>query len=196
MGAHQKGARRSGATLALLDETGHSFRARVGTTWAPVAHAPVLKRVERRYRSEVTSQVALTAPLRRKERARLVARHIQGKVNGAEAVRFLKYLRRRLGTPLWLVWDRLAAHRSREVQAFLATCPGDFHLELLPPYAPDLNPEEQCNAVVKKALLNATPDSVEAMRRLARREFRRLQHRSATLRAFFKHAGLSLHWTT
>jgi transposase len=55
--------------------------------------------------------------------------------------------------------------------------PHDFHLEFLPPYAPELNPEEQCNAVVKKALLNALTGSTDELRRMARREFRRLQRR-------------------
>lgn len=56
-------------------------------------------------------------------------------------MRSLKNLRRRLGTPMWAVWDRLSAHCLHEVTAFLASCPGDLHLELLPAYGPDLNPE-------------------------------------------------------
>ena len=32
---HKKGARRTGRAVAFVDETGHTFRARLGTTWAP-----------------------------------------------------------------------------------------------------------------------------------------------------------------
>ncbi|WP_228565669.1 transposase, partial [Myxococcus sp. AB036A] len=161
--------------LALLDETGHSFRARIGSTWAPVAHAPVLRRVER-YRREVTSMVALTAPLRPGERPRLFARHIEGSVHGSDVIAFLRYLHQRLGgRPVWLVWDRLQAHRAANVQRFLTRYPRDFRVYFLPAYTPDLNPEEQCNASVKKALLNTLPGSIEELRRQARREFRRLQ---------------------
>jgi len=47
--------------------------------------------------------------------------------------------------------------------------------------------------LMKKTMLNVTPDSIEDMRRMARRAFQRLQHRPDTLRAFFRHVGLFLH---
>jgi hypothetical protein len=62
----------------------------------------------------------------------------------------------------------------------------------LPAYAPELNPEEQCNAFVKRALANALPDSVADLHRLARREFVRLQSRPKMIVSFFRHAGLSV----
>src|SRR5262249_13657839 len=62
----------------------------------------------------------------------------------------------------------------------------------LPAYAPDLNRAEQCNAVLKKAMLDALPASIEEMRGTLRREFRRLQHRPRPLRALVRHAGLLL----
>ncbi|WP_225888142.1 transposase [Myxococcus xanthus] len=92
-------------------------------------------------------------------------------------------------------YHRLQAHRSADVQRFLKRHPRAFRAYFLPAYSPDLNPEEQCNASVKKALLNAVPGSLEELRRQARREFRRLQHRPSTLRAYFAHAGLSLNST-
>jgi hypothetical protein len=44
----------------------------------------------------------------------------------------------------------------------------------LPGYAPELNPGEQGNAFVKRAMANALPGSVADLHRLARREFGRL----------------------
>jgi transposase len=143
-------------------------------------------------RREVTSVVALTAPLGR-GRPRLFARHFIGSVHGSEVVEGLRYFRRKAGRPLIIVWDRLQAHRSKEVADFVATHPDDFRIEWLPSYAPDTNPEEQCNAVVKREMLNALPGSVEELRRMARRSFERLQHRPQLLRSFFRHCRLSLH---
>ena len=85
------------------------------------------------------------------------------------------------------------AHRSKEVADSMATHSDDFRLEWLPSYAPDTNPEEQCNAVVKREMLNALPGSVEELRRMARRSFERLQRRPQLLRSFFRHSRLSLH---
>src|SRR3712207_7027164 len=39
--------------------------------------------------------------------------------------------------------------------AFLAAHPQDFAVAYLPAYAPELNPEEPCNACVKRAMENA-----------------------------------------
>jgi hypothetical protein len=62
----------------------------------------------------------------------------------------------------------------------------------LPAYAPELNPEEQCNVVVKRALANALPGSVADLHRLACCEFDRLTRRPEMIVSFFRHAGLSV----
>jgi transposase len=146
----------------------------------------VLKRVSQR--REVSSIVALVAPLDRP--ARLYARHFRGSIHGEQVIVALRYFRRRIGQPLVVVWDRLNAHRAQAVQAFVAAHPDDYQIEWLPPYAPDLNPEELCNGAVKRDLLNATPGTVDELQRLARRSFRRLGRRPELLHSFFRHAGL------
>lgn len=137
-------------------------------------------------RREVSSLVAVTPD------GRLYARHILGSVDGQAVLAALRQFRRRIGTPLLVVWDGLSAHRSGEVRAFLAAHAADFVVAPLPAYAPELNPEEQCNAVVKRAMANALPESVEELRAMARRQFRRLQYRPDLIRHCFSHAGLSL----
>jgi transposase len=149
----------------------------------------VLKRVSGR--REVSSIVALVVMPDRRQ-VRLYARHFQGYVRGPQVAATLRYLHRKVRRPLVVVWDGLNAHRSAEVLRLTKEHPGLFFLEPLPPYAPDLNPEESCNSVVKSLLRNATPDDVEELRRMARAGFRRLQHRPDTLRAFFDRAHLRL----
>jgi hypothetical protein len=65
-------------------------------------------------------------------------------------------------------------------------------VDYLPAYAPELNPEELCNACVKRAMENALPESADDLHRLARRAFRRLQHQPNLIVSFFRHAGLSV----
>ncbi len=185
---HKKGARRAGRAVAFLDETGHTFRARFGTTWAPRGHPPVLRRVSQR--REVSTIAALVAPL--DGPARLCARHFRGSIHGEQVLVALRSFRRRVGRPLIVVWDGLNAHRATPVREFVAAHPDDYRLEWLPPYAPELNPEELCNGWVKQDLQNAVPGSVDELHQMARRSFRRLGRRPAILRNFFHHAGLSV----
>ena len=165
-----------------MDETGHSFRQRPGTTWAPRGAPPVLRRVSER--REVSSIVAVTPD------GRLYARHFRGSIPSEAVIVALRHFRREVGAPLLVVWDRLNAHRARRTAAFLAAHPRDFAVAYLPAYAPELNPEEPCNACAKRAMENALPDSVADLHRLARREFRRLQHRPELIVGCFRHAGL------
>ena len=165
-----------------MDETGHSFRQRPGTTWAPRGATPVLRRVSKR--REVSSIVAVTPD------GRLYARHFRGSISSETVIVALRHFRRKVGAPLLVVWDRLNAHRARRTAAFLAAHGPDFAVAYLPAYAPELNPEEPCNACVKRAMANALPDSVADLHRLARREFRRLQHRPELIVGCFRHAGL------
>ncbi len=123
---------------------------------------------------------------------RLYARHFRTSVSRDAVILALRYFRRKIGTPLLVVWDRLNAHRSRATTAFIATHPQDYAVAYLPAYAPELNPEEQCNAVVKRAMANALPGSVEDLHHLTRREFSRLQRPPEMIVSFFRHAGLSV----
>lgn len=135
--------------------------------------------------------VAVTAPLDGAP-PQLYARHFLGCVHAEEVIAGLRYFRARIGHPLTIVWDHLSAHRARVVREFLARHPDDFHVEWLPGYAPELNPEEQCNNCVKLALLNATPQSDDELRTLARQHFQRLARKPHLLNHFFAHAGLSV----
>ncbi len=123
---------------------------------------------------------------------RLYARHVRTSVSSETVISALRAFRRQIGTPLLVVWDRLNAHRSRATMDFIASHAQDYAVAYLPAYAPELNPEEQCNALVKRAMANALPDSVDDLHRLARREFSCLQRRPEMIVRFFQHAGLSV----
>jgi transposase len=159
----------------------------------------VLRRVSQR--REVSSIAALVAPLggphdtssgERPAQARLYARHFRGSIHGEQVIVALRYFRRRIGRPLVVIWDRLNAHRAKPVLTFVATHPDDYVIEWLPPYAPELNPEELCNGAVKRDMLNAVPSSVDELHQAARRSFIRLSRQPRTLRGFFRHVGLTL----
>jgi transposase len=135
-------------------------------------------------RREISSIVGITPD------GRLAARHFHGAIDSAKVICAVRYFQRRFGRRLLLVWDRLNAHRSAVTRQFLAAQAHAVAVAYLPAYAPELNPEEQCNAWVKRTLENALPNSVDDLAALARRGFRRLQRHPAMIVTFFHHAGL------
>jgi hypothetical protein len=132
---HQKKARRLRAIIIFVDEAGFSFLAPLGPTWAPVAHTPRLRRLSKR--REQSTIVGLSAT------GQVFTLHSPHPIHGEQLVPFLRSLRRGLSGPLIVVWDRARLHQAQPVPEFLSIHP-EVHIELLPPDAPDLNPQEYC----------------------------------------------------
>lgn len=154
----------------------------MATTWAPVGQRPILKRVEYDRRG-VSSAVGLSLA------GKIYKRHFAGSLHSTEIVLTLQHLLRHLPTGFVLVWDRAAIHKSKATQAFLRAHP-EIRVEVLPAYAPDLNPEEYCHGNVKARVRNATPLDTGQVRQLLDRGFARLRRRPDLLLHFFQAAGL------
>ena len=93
----------------------------------------MLKRITK-FRRETSSMVALTIS------GRIYKRHFDGSINAEKLLIGLEHIRRHIGKPFILIWDRSRAHRSNLVKAYLAAHP-EIYRQYLPPYAPELNPE-------------------------------------------------------
>jgi transposase len=65
-----------------------------------------------------------------------------------------------------VVWDHLGAHQGRALRQWLRRC-RRLHLEFLPGYAPELNPNEYGWAYLKNhRLANYCPTDVDQLRQL------------------------------
>tara|TARA_B100001245_G_C22562704_1_gene280717 strand:+ start:124 stop:558 length:435 start_codon:yes stop_codon:yes gene_type:complete len=139
----------------------------------------------RRQRRELSSVVALTLT------GKIYKRHFRGSIHGEEVVVALKHFRRHIGDGFILVWDRLSAHRAKLVRDYLEEHP-EILVEWLPPYAPEINPEEFCHGNVKQHLRNGTWETVSDIQPQIDRQFARLRHRRDMILHFFHHAGLTV----
>ena len=73
---------------------------------------------------------------------RFYFRLFPGAIKSEQIIEFLDALKRQIGKSLLVVWDGLAAHRSRKVRDYVDSLDGAIQLERLPAYAPELNPVE------------------------------------------------------
>lgn len=156
----------------------------MATTWAPIGHPPLIRRVKR-YRPEISTIVGLTIS------GKIYKRQFQGSIKGPHVVCALKHFRRHIAGGFILIWDHLRAHQSGLVKTYLEAHP-EILVEWLPPYAPEINPEELCHGNVKQHLRNATPTEITQMKPLLNKEFARLRHRPDMILGFFHQAGLSV----
>ena len=110
-----------------------------------------------------------------------------------EVIVFLAYLVRQISSPLLIVWDRLPAHRSRQVAEFMENLHGWITTEYLPSYAPELNPVEYLWGHWKQhELPNVCPKDLWQLSEGARRTLRRLRRRPRLVGAFWKQSSLAL----
>jgi len=133
-------ARRRGAHLVFLDESGFMLTPSVRRTWAPRGETPILDAWDRRDRISAISSITVS-PISRRLNLYFDLLPTNENVHGEDIVAYLRQLRSRLRAPMTVLWDGGKVHRSRLVQAFLAEHP-DIVTERLPAYAPDVNPDE------------------------------------------------------
>lgn len=118
----------------------------VRRTWAPVGQTPIVYQ-RTRSRERVSMIAALTVSPGRRRLGLSFCLLPNENVVTAVVLRFVRQLRRQLGAPLVVVWDRLNVHRC--AWGKLQGRSPSIHAVFLPPYAPELNPVEVFWAYLK-----------------------------------------------
>ncbi len=113
---------------------------------------------------------------------------------GPDVVRFLQLLTREIPGKLLVIWDGAPIHRCQAVKDFLSSGGAKrIHLERLPAYAPELNPQEGVWNLLKRVeLKNVCCLEVQQVEMQLRRAKERLRHRRSVLCQCFALAGCFL----
>jgi transposase len=150
----------------------------VRKTWAPRGQTPIIHHRYRHDRISVISGISL-APRRR--RVGLYFQCHAKNIRHDEVCEFLRYLLRHLRGHVILIWDNASIHKGEPIREICRRFPR-LHLERLPPYAPQLNPDEAVWADAKGRLANGRPDDITALGRHLRRTLRDLKRSQRRLR--------------
>jgi transposase len=118
--------------------------------------------------------------------------HADISIRQEQVVAFLRHMLRHLRGRLVVVWDRLGAHKGRELRRWLRRV-RRLHLEFLPPYAPELNPNEYGWAYLKNGVLaNYCPDDVDELHCAAQAAVQSIRRQQDLLRSFVRGTKLPL----
>jgi hypothetical protein len=92
---------------------------------------------------------------------------------------------------VFLILDRLSAHKTPEVKAWLAAHRDRIEVFELPRYAPELNPEEYLNNDLK-GQVNETglPHNKKEVRSRIQSFMRKLLHLPERVRSYFQHPAV------
>jgi transposase len=144
-------ARQHGAAIFFLDEAGFSSEPNLGRTYGLKGQTPVVKTTGQRQKVSAISAISA--------KGGFWSQVYTGMLNAGRFVEFLKDFRRGGRGKVFLVVDGHPSHRAKVVASYVARCRGALELHFLPPYAPDLNPDEfvwqyaKTNGLAKKPLL-------------------------------------------
>ena len=155
-------------------------------TWAPKGQTPIQHAWDRHDRLSVLSALTLSPG---REHLQLLFDVWQQNIGADHVLVMLRSLARRFPKGYILIMDRSAPHRSAVKQL----AGGRIVVELLPPYAPTLNPVERVWGHGKHdELANFVPDDVEHLRVKLEAALVRTADEQTLLRSFFAWARLEL----
>ena len=161
----------------------------VRRTLAPRGQTPILKCWDRHDRLSVISALTL-AP--RRQRLGLYFDIHSHNIRTDDVCRFIQTIRGRLRRKIILVLDRWSIHRAA-IRRLLERHAGKIDIELLPAYAPELNPTEQVWNHTKYAdLANYIPDDIHELGVEVAGSILKTKSKPTLLRSFFKWAELDL----
>ncbi len=180
---HQKKAADEGYTIVWVDESGFYLLPLAVRTWAPRGQTPLLRVKLTRDHLAAIGGCTLDG--------RLFMQVQEGAYNSAGVVGFLRVLLRKLPGKLLVIWDGSPIHKSRPIQDFLKRGAAKrLHLERLPSYAPDLNPEEGIwNYLKRVELANVCCRDLRELRTHVIRARERLRHKREMIRACSRQYG-------
>jgi transposase len=130
----QAQAKKAGAAIFFADEASVRTVYHAGTTWAPVGETPVVPSTGK---TRSISMVSAVSP-----RGELLFEVQQSGIKKEEFLEFCKKLIAEAGRPVYLIVDNSQVHRSKILKEFIRQSNGMLTVFFLPPYSPDLNPDE------------------------------------------------------
>jgi transposase len=170
-------AKREGAVIMFADEASIRSDHHAGTSWAPAGKTPVVKATGARYSLSMISAVSARGGFR--------FMTVQGRVNAEVFREFLRRLIAGMTQKVFLIVDGHPVHKARLVQQFVQQHAHQIELFWLPPYAPELNPDELVWNHLKARVGKAAVQTKEGLNRMVERTLHRLQKLPEIVASFF-----------
>jgi transposase len=167
------------AKLMFADEASMRSDYHAGTTWAPQGKTPIVRATGQRVSVNMISAIRSTGEL-----------HFmltQGYTDASVFKTFLEQLMFNAKRPILLVVDGHSIHKAKIVTEYVASTNGMLELHYLPPYSPQLNPDEQVWKNIKERVAKQFPKNKFDLSKMIKDAFEKLKKTPKIVRAFFAH---------
>ena len=171
-------AKEKGASIYFSDESGLRSDHQSGKTWAPIGETPTIKVTGQRFSLNVISAIS--------NRGDIKFKLIEGRFTARVFVDFCKQLIKDVKRKIFLIVDGHPAHKAKMVSKFIQSTKGQLSLYFLPPYSPDLNPDEFVwNDIKNNSIKRKHIHTKDDLKSAAISRLRHLQKKPDKVRSFF-----------
>ena len=185
-------ARRRGACLVLLDESGLLMAPLRRRSWS-LRGQPLQMKEKAGHREKVSVAGALLLTPLRDRLSFAYQTLVNDYFSNVEVAEFLSGALQWRSEPLVVIWDSGSMHKGGPIRELVAESKGRLDLEPLPPHAPMLNPVEQVWTWLKYSrLCNFPPQDALHLNEVVIREIDAIRDDQERLRNFFHASDLPL----
>jgi transposase len=154
-----------------------------GKTWGIKGETPVVETTGARFSFSLISAVSSRGLMR--------FMVTEGGVNSAVFIQFLKRLVAGAKRKIFLIVDNGPSHVSQKTKAFVASIADQLELFYLPPYSPDLNPDELVwNHLKTNTVGRSTVTDKDDFKKKVTRSMKSLQKNPEKVKSFFQKKSL------
>lgn len=115
-----------------------------------------------------------------------------GTIATPQVLVFLRHLLRHIRGRIILIWDNINPHKAVAVKQFVLDNDRRLSIEYLPPYSPELNPDEWVWRYLKHVeLANFAPRNLAELKIALREAVQRIRMRPGLMRSFLEASDLS-----
>lgn len=174
----QRQAKKDKALIFFADESGIRSDYHKGHTWSEQGKTPVVQATGARFSLNMLSAVSAQGHFR-------FMVH-EGTATAHTFCEFLKRLAEGVDHKIYLIVDGHGIHRAKKVRQLLEKMDGKITLFFLPPYSPELNPDELVWGQVKQRVGKQVVKSKDELKSRVISALRSLQKLPQKLRGFFR----------
>jgi transposase len=139
--AIKKKAQKENAIIYFGDETGMRSDHQAGRSYAPAGQTPVIKKTGQRFSLNMISAIS--------NKGHLQFMIIDGRFNSEVFETFLQQIIKYSRQKIYFITDGHPAHKTKKLNEWLTENKNKIEVFFLPPYSPELNPQEYVNQDVK-----------------------------------------------
>jgi transposase len=160
--AIKKRAKRQKADIFWGDETTVKAEDVRGRGYAPKGKTPIVNRTAKKENVSMVSAIT--------NQGKVFWKLYGGSVNSERFLEFVKQLVKNKKNKIFLIVDNARTHHSGIIKGWIEKNRKRIEIFYLPPYSPDLNPDEHVNADVKQGVGSKQPKRTKAELEKATRE--------------------------